>query len=229
MLVIAIDGACRRNGKPDCVSAGGVFIQQYDGEDLICTSTLSAYEVQSTNQRGEMLALIHALNYIYAEHGDAQIITDSEYLFNAMTKGWVTNWSNKGWVTASGEPVKNKDLWEKINKAYTKCFDSDLDIVFYHIKGHVIPFGKVTANALLSEDDSGLALMTEAYAKYSSVCNTTRKEDIEKANALSIKNNGFALESAELSRFIVANVVVDAVATKCVDAADALYHRQSNC
>lgn len=225
MFVIAIDGACRRNGKPDCVSAGGVFIQHYENDDMVSTMTMSSYELQSTNQRGEMLALIQALGYTCMANQDAQIITDSEYLFNAMTKDWVSNWRNKRWVTAAGNAVKNKDLWEELYEVYTRCLNSGLDIVFYHIKGHVISFGKATANALLSKDTSGTLLMTSVYDKYASVCDTTKKEELSKVNELSIKNNGFTLPPKELCRFVVANTVADAVATKCVDAADALCNR----
>lgn len=225
MLVIAIDGACRRNGKPDCVSAGGVFVQQFNEEgSVVDTHVRSTYELNSTNQRGEMLALIDALDYAYSKCTDAQIITDSEYLFNTMTKDWITNWCNKGWITATGEPVKNKDLWEKVYYAQRRCSDAGLEVMFYHIKGHVIPFGKVTANTLLSKDETGRKLLEEVYTKFFTLINK-KKDEIEKANKLSIKNNGFALPKEELCKFIVANVVVDAVATKCVEAADALYHR----
>ena len=225
MLVVAIDGACRRNGKPDCVSAGGVFVQRYSEEELVSTHTISSYEVHSTNQRGEMLALVHALRTIYEAKDDAQIITDSEYLFNAMTKNWLTNWNIKGWITSTGEPVKNADLWQEINEVYKACIASNIDIIFYHIKGHVIPFGKVTANRLLCEDGTGYKLMSEAYAKYAEVSTTTKKSEVAKANRLSIKNNGFELPEKELCRFIVANVVVDAVATRCVEEVDALCNR----
>lgn len=225
MLVIAIDGACRRNGKPDCISAGGVFVQQFNEEGSVTeTHVRSTFEIQSTNQRGEMLALIDALDYVYSKRTDAQIITDSEYLFNTMTKDWITIWCTKGWITATYEPVKNKDLWKKVYYAQRRCSDAGLEVMFYHIKGHVIPFGKVTANTLLSKDETGRKLLEEVYAKFFTLI-TKKKDEIEKANKLSIKNNGFALPKEELCKFIVANVVVDAVATKCVEAADALYHR----
>lgn len=225
MLVIAIDGACRRNGKPDCISAGGVFVQQFNEEGSVTeTHVRSTYELNSTNQRGEMLALIDALDYAYSKRTDAQIITDSEYLFNTMTKDWLTNWCNKGWITSTYVPVKNKDLWKKVYYAQRRCSDAGLEVMFYHIKGHVIPFGKVTANTLLSKDETGRKLLEEVYAKFFTLI-TKKKDEIEKANKLSIKNNGFALPKEELCKFIVANVVVDAVATKCVEAADALYHR----
>lgn len=226
MLRIAIDGACRRNGKPDCISAGGVFIQHYKDGNCISTNTLSSYEMQSTNQRGEMHALIQALDYVYTHNDNAQIITDSEYLFNTMTKDWLINWVNKDWVTSTGEPIKNRDLWEEVHAAHYRCIGAGLSVIFYHIKGHVVPFGKVTANALLTKDPSGLLLLNEVTTKYFSVCDTTKKDNIEKANRLSVKNNGFKLPQEELRKFIVANVVVDAVATKCVEAADALCNRQ---
>lgn len=225
MLLIAIDGACRRNGKPDCISAGGVFIQHYKMDKCVSTNTLASYEMHSTNQRGEMHALIQALEYVFEHKEDAQIVTDSEYLFNAMKKDWLSNWFNKGWITATGDPVKNKDLWEKIHDALYKCIGANIEVLFYHIKGHVIPFGKVTANTLLTKDPSGLKLLNEVAAKYLNVCDTTKKENIEKANRLSLKNNEFMLPKDKLCKFIVANTVVDAVATKCVETADLLCNR----
>ena len=224
MFVISIDGACRRNGKPDCLSAGGLFIQEF-GESLdepVQTGTMAEYELQSTNQRGEMHALKAALEFLWPRKQQAQIITDSEYLFNAMTKGWVTSWARKGWVTATGEPVKNKDLWEAIHIERKRCVDSNVEVMFYHIKGHCIPFGKVTANTLLTKDTTGAHLMTEVLLKYDSVCTTTKKDLLEQANVLSEKNNGFKLPPDKLRQFVVSNVMADAIATKCVEAADAL-------
>ena len=93
MLVISIDGACRRNGKPNCVSAGGVFIMHYNNAlELTHTALKSNYELESTNQRGEMLALLTAIDYVYDSKQSSQVITDSEYLFNTMTKNWCGNW-----------------------------------------------------------------------------------------------------------------------------------------
>lgn len=225
-LVIAIDGACRRNGKPDCVSSGGVFIEEYDEQNnLVDTKMLSVWEVESTNQRGELNALFTALDYIYKSGKPAQIITDSEYMFNTMTKSWCLGWSGRGWLTASGDPVKNSDLWKKIYKVYCECIDVGIEPMFYHIKGHCIPFGKVTANTLLSKDDTGKALLTEVYLKYDSVCKTSRVKELEAANELSNRNNGFKLTEESLRHFVVINTMADAIATKCVDAADSLMIR----
>jgi len=221
MLVISIDGACRRNGKPDCVSAGGVFIMHYNiALELTHTELRTNYELDSTNQRGEMLALLTAIDYVYNSNQSAQIITDSEYLFNTMTKNWCGNWANKGWVTSTGAPVKNKDIWLQIKHAYDKCLEDGVELFFYHVKGHAIPFGKVTAQRLLAQDSSGAALYEAVKQKYHKV--KDEKDVLGKAAALSDKNNGFVPTEYILERFVVTNVVADAVATMCVEAADAL-------
>lgn len=217
MLVISIDGACRRNGQPSCVSAGGVYVQHLDETDnVLCSEAIAVHEKHSTNQRGEMLALLVALDYICTADQEAYVITDSEYLFNAMTKGWINSWQNKGWITASGDPVKNTDIWREIYRVFSRC---QHDIHFYHIKGHCIPFGKVTADNLLSRDQTGLALFKQVTAKYDIVL-PTKVKNIEAAQVLSEKNNGFRLADDILKRFIVMNTVADAVATKRVDTAD---------
>lgn len=220
MLLISIDGACRRNGKPDCVASGGVFIQQLDDNGILrLAETRSNYEYNSTNQRGELLALLTALDYIYSAKQETQIVTDSEYLFNAMTKVWYSKWARNDWKTALGEPVKNADLWREIAYAKLRCDQADIEINFYHIKGHVIPFGKVTADNLLRLDPSGQLLFSEASKKYDALI-PTKATMVSIAQELSQKNNGFPLDDATLKRFVVSNVVVDAIATKVVDAAD---------
>lgn len=224
MLVISIDGACRRNGKPDCVSSGGVFIQQYNEEELVATRILSNYEIQSTNQRGELLALLTALSHVWSANQSTQIITDSEYIFNAMTKEWYIGWESREWKTALYEPVKNSDLWREIIHAYRKCVDKGIDIVFYHIKGHCIPFGKVTANTLLAKDTTGLTLYNEVLKKYD-ITAPQKRDKLEEANELSYKNNGFYMPYEIQRRFVAMNVMADAIATKCVEAADSLLTR----
>lgn len=223
MFLISIDGACRRNGKPDCVSAGGVYIEKWVDHEMLSAETLSEYELQSTNQRGELIALLKALEYISNTSNDyALIITDSEYIYNTMTKEWFVGWESRGWLTSTMEPVKNSDLWKKIKDTYDKCRGACVDVIFYHIKGHCIPFGKVTANKLLSSDNTCATLKREVEAKYDAVCSTTKADKLEAANELSIKNNGFAFEFERLKQFVVINTLADAIATRCVDATDSL-------
>ena len=219
MLRIAIDGACRRNGKPDCVSAGGVFIQQFKDDRVVATYARSNYERNSTNQRGELLALLTALDYVYSAKQEAQIITDSEYLFNAMTKVWYGKWAYNGWKTAMGEPVKNADIWHEIAKSKLRCDQADIEVHFFHIKGHVIPFGRVTAEKLLKSDPTGGLLFGEVKKKYVATA-PTKRDAIRAAQELSVKNNGFELQDDIFESFVVSNVVVDAIATSVVEAAD---------
>jgi ribonuclease HI len=210
MYLIAIDGACRRNGKPDCISAAGVFIVHYNEKR---TKTISTYELNSTNQRGELHALILALNDVVISKEEVQIVTDSEYVFNAVTKEWFNTWAKRGWTTALGDPVKNKDLWLIIQMLYEQCADN---VHMYHIKGHCLAFGKVTAKNLLHQDDSGYALYRALCDKVDSIKNYEEIAD------LSVKNNGFDLTLPILRRFVICNTVADAIATNCVEAAEAL-------
>ena len=222
MLRVAIDGACRRNGKPDCISAGGVFIRRVDKHgnttlfDLFATSEVN----NSTNQRGELYALHDALHAILNYNEEAQIITDSEYIFNAMTKGWCTKWAKCGWVTASGEPVKNKDLWRRIYEVALALDYAEVDITYYHIKGHCIPFGAVTADRLLSADVTGEKLYKEVQKKFDLVA-PTKTDVIAKAQKLSAVNNGYELPEDIFKDFVVMNTVVDAIASTEVSNIDA--------
>ena len=220
-LLIAIDGACRRNGQPDCTSSGGVFIQQFDNEQCrVACHVLSAYEHHSTNQRGELLALLKALEYIYVADMEALVVTDSEYIFNAMTKKWYSNWMSNEWKTRSGDPVKNKDIWMEIAHVLERCeYRRNIDITFYHIKGHCIPFGRVTADKALSEDITGKKLHDLVTKKYYEVL-PTKVKVVEAALELSVKNNGFEPGATLFRDWVTANVVADAIATKVVDAAD---------
>lgn len=220
MLIIAIDGACRRNGKPTCVSAGGIFVVRCEGRTILSTQALSNYELRSTSQRGELLALLTAIDQVWETKDTAQIITDSEYIFNTMTKDWCKNWERKGWVTASNEPVKNKDIWLEIIRARERCEADGYEIQFYHIKGHACSFGKATANNLLTVDETGRALYNAIRERVSS--NTLDAAVVKYLDELSMKNNGFILDEAIRTRFITVNTVADAIATKCVEAADAL-------
>lgn len=220
-VIISIDGACRRNGQPNCVSAGGLFIVELGGrkmQTVVSAKTMSVSEKESTNQRGEMLALLEALKYIKNEtNGIGSILTDSEYLFNTMYKEWFKGWESRDWLTAQGTLVKNLDLWQQIVEVYRQCDD----VVFFHIKGHCIPFGKVTAENLLLKDDSGLKLYEEAYRKYDAEApQPKRLEKLVEAQELSLKNNGFKLQPEQLRKFVVLNIVVDAVANKAVEEAD---------
>lgn len=220
MIRIAIDGACRNNGKPSCIAAGGVFVLEDDGI-FVTAHTLSTFERPSTSQRGELLALRLALEEILRQGEDAQIITDSEYIFNTMTKEWYNGWESRGWLTAIGDPVKNTDLWKDIVGLIRKCHMQNIDAIFYHIKGHCISLGKVTTQRILGSDDTGWALYEATDQKLEETFVDILPK-IEAAQELSVKNNGFRLDYNALKTFIAMNTVADAVATKVVEAVSTL-------
>lgn len=216
MFIAAIDGACKNNGKPNCISSSAAFITNSTTKaDKVETEHLlySTYELHSSSQRGELKALIGALQ-IATNHGvetdDIYIITDSEYIYNALTKGWLTNWANKGWVTASGAPVKNKDLWVTIRRLLERL--ENKNVLAYHIKGHVIPFGKAGASVLIERDSSLKALhegcRNKVYAEQ-----YDRAEKIAKAKKTFEKNHGYEPKGAFLLDFIALNMVADLYAT----------------
>ena len=220
-LFIAIDGACRRNGKPDCVAAGGVFITGMDEKGVVGRTTKHVSEHGSTNQRGELHALLKALQIVSKRQCEAQIVTDSEYLFNTMTKQWYKSWQSGSWLTRDGYEVKNKDIWVQIAE-YADMLERDgIEVIFYHIKGHCIPFGAVTARKALEDDPTGARLYELVYEKYDAVAES-KKDLLSYASELSKKNNGFPLPMHDpvLKHLVVANVVADAIATKAVEDAD---------
>lgn len=218
-LFIAIDGACRRNGKPDCTASGGVFIKHLDDDYCVATKVLSAYEYNSTNQRGELLALLKALEYIYSADMEACVVTDSEYIFNAMTKKWYDSWRNNNWCTRAGDPAKNVDIWREIAHAADKCERAEIEVHYYHVKGHCIPFGRVTADTALDKDSTGYSLYNMVQTRYDTLAPTKQKV-FDAAKELSERNNGFVPHDSVFKKWVIANVVADAIATKVVDAAD---------
>lgn len=221
-LFMAIDGACRRNGKPDCTASGGVFIKGIDDDGAVTGyATKSVHEHGSTNQRGELLALLMALRVVFRRQCEAHIVTDSEYLFNAMSKHWYKNWQHNSWLTRDGYEVKNRDIWVQIAEYASMLERDDIEVIFYHIKGHCIPFGTVTARNALVDDITGEKLYKLVCDKYDAVA-PTKVDLLKYASDLSLKNNGFPLElnSPVLKDWVTANVVADAIATKAVDEAD---------
>lgn len=206
MISIWIDGACKANGKPECISAGGLFI--VDNE--MRTYARTVHEFKSTSQRGEIHALIEALVicHEYALHGesDFRIVTDSEYMYNTVTKGWLSNWERKGWITAAGDPVKNKDLWERISALLVGL----QDLSMFHIKGHCLSIGKVAGAILIATDPSGSSLRDRLYEIYTKA----KPERLVEARELFLKNHDYEVPDEDtLKELIVGNCVADFIAT----------------
>jgi len=215
MKTIAIDGACRRNGSPDCIAAGACFILIED--DIEQSFILTTHEEKSTSQRGELYGLLLALENTIGSPTDTVIITDSEYIFNTITKEWVARWLATGWLTAEGTPVKNQDLWEQIWLLYTQVKDF---VTMFHIKGHLLSVGIKKYHDLMYADTSGYALYT--WAKENRVI---KEEKLAHALVLSETNNGFKPDLPLLQKFAAMNITADAAANLCVENYEAAQWR----
>lgn len=106
------DGACSGNPGP---GGWGVLMIARDNGALVKERTLSGGEAQTTNNRMELMAAIAALEALTRD-SDLIIVTDSAYVKNGITD-WMENWKRKGWRTAGGPPVKNVDLWQRLDAA----------------------------------------------------------------------------------------------------------------
>jgi ribonuclease HI len=104
-VLIYTDGACEGNPGPGGYAAiidrGGVRKEVIGGEP------------RTTNNRMELLAVISALRAL-SEPSTVRVVTDSLYVLKGITT-WIHSWRRKGWKTASGAPVKNRDLWEQLD------------------------------------------------------------------------------------------------------------------
>ena len=109
IVEIYTDGACRGNPGP-----GGWGALLTTGEHR---KELSGAEPLTTNNRMELTAVIRALEAL-KRPTEARIFTDSEYVRRGITE-WVKNWKARGWKTAERKPVKNQDLWERLDALAT--------------------------------------------------------------------------------------------------------------
>ena len=215
-MIIAIDGACRKPGTPECFSVGAYIAKDKSSNKIYGHGAV--YELQSTGQRGEIIALLQALERcINSDKELIYIISDSEYIVNCVNKEWYKNWENKGWVTAEGNEVKNKDLWVYVSELFSIL--TDKEVVVYHIKGHVLPFGKATAKKLM-ESDASLQALYNAVAEKFDVEYPKRQKELDLACALFEKNNGISIEkdSKVLRELVIGNVMADLMAGAYADA-----------
>ena len=102
---IYTDGACSGNPGP----GGWGAILRYNGAE----KELSGSQAETTNNRMELTAVISALSAL-KEPCEVTVYTDSKYVCDAITKGWVYSWKRNGWKKADKKPALNSDLWEQM-------------------------------------------------------------------------------------------------------------------
>ena len=124
--VIYTDGSCLRN--PDGPGGWAAIVTDVHTGEI---TELHEGTPSTTNNRMELSAAIAAMSFPQAPAKIA-IYTDSQYLKNGFTKGWLKSWKNRGWKKADGNPVLNQDLWMQLDELYAQH-----QITFHWVKGHV--------------------------------------------------------------------------------------------
>ena len=121
VVEIFTDGACSGNPGP----GGWGAVMRWKGVD----KELSGGDVDTTNNRMELMAPIAALEALKRPMNIA-ITTDSTYVRDGITK-WIFNWKKNGWKTANRKPVKNADLWQRLEAAVEPH-----QVEWHWVKGH---------------------------------------------------------------------------------------------
>ena len=121
-VTIYTDGACSGNPGP----GGWCAILEYQGREKM----ISGGEESTTNNRMELMAVIVALEALNRPC-EVEVHSDSQYVVNAFNKHWIDGWKKRGWRTANKQPVKNRDLWERLLTAKSKH-----KVEFIWVKGH---------------------------------------------------------------------------------------------
>ncbi len=125
-LVAHTDGACSGNPGP---GGWGVLLEAKRDGTVVKTRELSGGEAETTNNRMELMAAIQALE-VLERPSAITIVTDSAYVKNGVT-GWIHGWKKNGWKTAAKKPVKNVELWQRLDEARARH-----DVTWTWIKGH---------------------------------------------------------------------------------------------
>jgi ribonuclease HI len=120
------DGACSGNPGP---GGWGVVLVARDGERVLKTRELSGGEALTTNNRMELMAAISALEAL-DRRSTLTVVTDSVYVRDGVTK-WIHGWKRNGWLTGARKPVKNEDLWKRLDAAALRH-----SIDWAWVKGH---------------------------------------------------------------------------------------------
>ena len=133
---IYTDGACK--GNPGMGGWGALL--SYAGQE----KELFGGESHSTNNRMELTAVIRALQTL-KRPCQVRVYTDSKYVQKGISE-WILNWKRRGWRTSSNEPVKNADLWQRLDQLAAQH-----QIEWLWVKGHAGHDGNERADALANQ------------------------------------------------------------------------------
>ncbi len=121
-VTIYTDGAC--SGNPGAGGWGAILIYGEHQKEI------SGYDPMTTNNQMEMTAVIRALETLKTPC-TVDLYSDSAYVVNAINQNWLENWKSNGWMNSDKKPVKNIELWQKLDELM-----SVHEVVFHKVKGH---------------------------------------------------------------------------------------------
>ena len=127
VLEIHTDGACSGNQNDENVGGWGAILKYNSNE-----KELFGGEVNTTNNRMELMALLRAFQAINKPGQNIVVFSDSAYLVRCFNEKWYEKWLQNGWKNTAKKPVENKDLWEQLLP-----FLAVHTIEFNKVKGHV--------------------------------------------------------------------------------------------
>ncbi|MEM5496860.1 ribonuclease HI [Paraglaciecola mesophila] len=145
-IEIYTDGSCLGNPGPGGYGAVLLFNQH--------SKELSQGFVHTTNNRMELLATIEALASL-TETCKVDLTTDSQYVKNGINQ-WIKNWRKNGWRTSDKKPVKNVDLWKRLDEQVDRH-----DVKWHWVKGHSGHPMNERCDVLARDAASGKSLLTD--------------------------------------------------------------------
>lgn len=125
---IYTDGAAR--GNPDGPGGYGCVLQFTDSKGALHEREFSQGYTKTTNNRMELMAAIVGLEAL-TRPCQVDVYSDSKYVTDAFNQHWIDGWIKKGWKRGKNEPVKNKELWQRLLKA-----KEPHQVSFHWVKGH---------------------------------------------------------------------------------------------
>ncbi len=125
-LIAYTDGACSGNPGP---GGWGVLMRAMEGDEILKQRELSGGAELTTNNQMELMAAISALE-VLERASELTIVTDSTYVKNGVT-GWIHGWKKNGWKTSAKKPVKNVELWQRLDAAQARH-----TVKWEWVKGH---------------------------------------------------------------------------------------------
>lgn len=183
VITIFTDGACQGNQNSVNIGGWGAVLNYQDH-----TKELYGGEINTTNNRMELKAVIEGLKALKTTHIPVKIYSDSAYTVNCFKEGWHIGWVKNGWKNSQKKPVENQDLWVEL----LALVGSQSKVSFLKLKGHLDSASKAEINKWKAkmETSNGETYTDEEFA------NLTKMNIL--ADALANKGADLAKEQAKI-------------------------------